>query len=143
MRESVSIPVFGNGDIKTPEEAVRRRRESGCSAVMIGRGAIANPWIFHQAAEWEATGRCEVPSLEERGNFMLMHFRCMLESYSSRTACTRFRAYASYYTKGVKGGKHLRMTLNTLLAPEAIERTIAEFFGVQKAQAPPIPVLEA
>ena len=131
---SVKIPVIGNGDVTTPEILVRRFEESGCAGIMVGRGAVANPWIFEQARALYETGSYATPTLEERGRFVLDHFEEMLLDHASHGSplltCKKFRAYMAYYTVGVVNGKHLRVAVNHIEDADEMRRAVEAFlFG--------------
>lgn len=130
--EQVGIPVIGNGDILSPEDAVRRKNESGCAGVMIGRGALSNPWIFKQAQALREHGEYEETTLQMRGAFMLGHFNVMLENYPERIVCPKFRAYTAYYSLGLRNGKQLRITMNKLITADAVRSCIIDFFNLSE-----------
>jgi tRNA-dihydrouridine synthase B len=136
VAQAVRIPVIGNGDLTSPEMLMSRMRESGCAGVMVGRGAVCNPWIFRQAWQLAAEGRYEEPSMRERGAFMLAHLEEMLKDYPPETAARRFRAYVPYYTQGLTHGKRLRVSVNASEDPAEIGRLIREFHGMAGEDSP-------
>src|SRR5947209_8908075 len=97
VKAAVRIPVIGNGDITTPEEALRMYRETGCDAVMIGRTASANPWIFRQIAEFVATGSYETPPESARYGIMRSYYE-MLHRQNAPDAVGKMKQFATYFT---------------------------------------------
>lgn len=90
------IPVIGNGDVRTPEDALRMRHETGCQAVAIGRGALLNPWIFRMLSDLAAGRLGREPDAEEQIDFLVEHFRMMSEQHHDY-ACLTFRKFAGWY----------------------------------------------
>ncbi len=109
VKAAVRVPVFANGDVRTPEDIAAIRRVTGCDAVMIGRGAIGNPWIFQRRA------LDEVP-FEERLAVMERHLRMMVDYYGERLGVILFRKYAVHYVRGLEGASALRPRLVTASA---------------------------
>jgi nifR3 family TIM-barrel protein len=106
------IPIFGNGDVRSFEDAARMLEETGCAGLAIGRGALLNPWFFQQLERWEATGD-PGPSAtyKERLTLMDRHFRLLVEHQTERFACLSFRKVANWYCRVIKPGKAIQQQL--------------------------------
>ena len=111
VKLAVRIPVIGNGDIHTPQDAVRMIEETGCDAVMIGRAASSNPWIFNQIADYVATGRYDEPSELDRYRLLSSYFRSLI-SAEMPDAVGKMKQFASLFTHGVRNGAELRHTVH-------------------------------
>src|SRR5271154_4482906 len=107
VKQAVRIPVIGNGDIHTPQDAVRMIEETGCDAVMIGRAASSNPWIFTQIADYIATGRYDEPSETDRYHLLSGYFRSLIAA-EMPDAVGKMKQFASLFTHGVRNGSELR-----------------------------------
>ncbi|MEW5806901.1 MAG: tRNA dihydrouridine synthase DusB [Acidobacteriota bacterium] len=125
VKYQVKIPVIGNGDVKEAEDAIRMKRETGCDAVMIGRAAMSNPWIFRQIMQIERGEVPEVISAAERNRFALEHFRILLENEEDRIALHRMRSFAGWYFRRVPGALQYRRLLNSIkTAREFLETSL-------------------
>jgi len=127
-KAAVKIPVIGNGDIVTPEDAVRMVRQTACDAVMIGRAASYNPWIFRQIQQYLATGRYDEPSDADRHAIMRRYYAMLLER-NEKDMVGKMKQFASYFTHGVRGGARLRGELYKLHDGPAIAALVDEFFS--------------
>ena len=127
VKEAVSIPVIGNGDVTSGESAVRMRRETGCDGVMIGRGAQGNPWIFSELLSYEKTGEMpKRPDASEIRNMMLRHARLQIEFKGDYLGIREMRKHVAWYTKGLKGSAKLRDEINKTESYEELERLLYE-----------------
>lgn len=108
VKDNVSIPVIGNGDVKTPEDAVRMINETNCDAVMIGRGVLGNPWLIKNSIALLDSKSYSEPSVEERIDTCLKHLNLLLNTKNEKLACLEIRSHIGWYFKKVKGAKELK-----------------------------------
>jgi len=107
-----SIPVIGNGDVRSIADAARMFRETGCSGIAIGRGALMHPWFFRRLAQWDRTGDPGPhPTYRDRLQFMKDHFASLLQWRTERFACVTFRKVATWYCKVLRPGKDIQQEL--------------------------------
>ncbi len=135
LKQALSIPVIGNGDVRCAEDAVAMRRQTGCDGVMIGRASLTNPWIFREAAARLAGRHLAAPSLEERRQLIISHFRDVLKREDERTALYKLKTFTGWYTHGLPDGRHLRRRLNDLDSAAAILAALEQFFSDRSADA--------
>jgi len=134
VKAAVKIPVIGNGDIVTPEDAVRMVRETGCDAVMVGRAASSNPWIFRQIQQYLETGTYDEPAQSDRYDMMRQYYR-MLMDRGEKDTVGKMKQFATYFTHGVRHGAKLRASIYHAHEPEAILGLVDEFFEAEPALA--------
>ncbi|HEX9943970.1 MAG TPA: tRNA dihydrouridine synthase DusB [Thermoanaerobaculia bacterium] len=127
LKETLAIPVIGNGDVREPEDALRMMAETGCDGVMIGRGATKNPWIFRQIAARLDGSRVSEPTLADRRDLILEHFRLVAEREPSKFALHKLRKFTGWYTHGLPHGRKLRQAINQLPDVPAFLATVEAF----------------
>jgi tRNA-dihydrouridine synthase B len=127
VKAAVRIPVIGNGDITTPEDAVRIVAETNCDAVMIGRAASSNPWIFRQITQFLATGTYDQPTQADRYQMMRMYYAMLIER-GERDTVGKMKQFATYFTHGVYQGARLRADIYHTTDAAAILDLVDAFF---------------
>ena len=127
VKQAVKIPVIGNGDIRAPQDAARMIEETGCDAVMIGRTASSNPWIFRQIADYIATGTYTEPTESDRHQLLMEYFQSLVAS-EMPDAIGKMKQFATYFTHGVRNGGELRQQVHHAhSAAEILDRVDAFF----------------
>lgn len=130
VKEAVSIPVMGSGDIYKGKDAKRMLDETGCDAVMIARGARGNPWIFREVAHYLETGEeLPRPSIEEVKAMILLHARMLIDFCGENMAIRQMRKHAGYYVTGYPDASKIRREVNLCVTFSDLERTLTKWEG--------------
>ena len=140
IKQAVSKPVVGNGDIKTPQDAARMLRETGCDGVMIGRAAIGNPWIVRDTVHYLKTGELlPPPTHAERVEAALFHVRDLARTLGEDRAVRHLRGQLPHYVRGYRGASHVRDAIHsaaTIAQVEAIFAAHCELVGAETGGLP-------
>ena len=147
IKQALSIPVIGNGDIVSPEAAAAVVAETGCDAVMIGRAAPANPWIFRQIAQYTATGAYDRPTVEDRYRMIRAYFQMLLDEVEATKDLPRdarigetagkMKQFATWFTHGVPGGAKLRGAIYQARTGAAVLAEVDAFFAALHGSGAP------
>ena len=130
VKEAVSIPVIGNGDVKDGASAKRMLEETGCDGVMVGRAAQGNPWIFREILEYLETGKeAQKPDNEEKKELILRHAALQQEYKGEYTAVREMRKHLAWYTVGMPHSAHFRGLINSMETMEELLAGVEEIFG--------------
>ena len=145
IKQAVRIPVIGNGDIRTPEDAAAMVAETGCDAVMIGRAAPANPWIFRQISQYTATGSYDSPTVEDRYRMIHAYFQMLLDEHDATKDLPRsdrmgetagkMKQFATWFTHGVPGGAKLRAAIYQARTGAEVLAQVEQFFAARRDEA--------
>lgn len=130
VKESVKVPVIGNGDVASAEDVLRIKKETGCDSVMIGRAAKGNPWLFADIKEYLKSGNhMERPDINEICTMMLRHARLMIEYKGEFTGIHEMRKHVAWYTQGMPNSARLRARINMVETYDELEKLINELKG--------------
>lgn len=133
VKAAVKIPVIGNGDITTPEDAMRMVRETGCDGVMIGRAAASNPWIFRQIEQCLTTGRYDEPTQRDRYDTMRTYYQMLIDRHEPDMV-GKMKQFATYFTHGVRHGAQLRAGIYRQQEAPAILELVDQFFHAEEPE---------
>jgi len=134
VKQAVTIPVIGNGDIRSPNDAANMVAKTGCDAVMIGRTAASNPWIFRQIAQYTATGSYDHPTDADRYRMIRTYFDMLVEE-ETPGAVGKMKQFASWFTHGVRNGAILRKAVYEAKTATAVLDAVEGFFATTTASA--------
>jgi tRNA-dihydrouridine synthase B len=154
VKAAVRLPVIGNGDVRTPEDAAAMVAETGCDAVMIGRAAPANPWIFRQIAQYTATGSYDRPTLDDRHRMIRAYFEMLMAEAEATKDLPRdakmgdpvgkMKQFATWFTHGVAGGAKLRAAIyHAHNGPDVLSEVDRFFVARREAGESPEPEVGA
>ena len=127
VKDAVNIPVVGNGDIRTPEDAIAMVAQTGCDGVMIGRTAASNPWIFRQIRQHAETGRYDQPTEADRYQMIRTYFK-MLVDETMHGSPGKMKQFVAWFTHGIPGGNALRRACYDAHTGPAILASVERFF---------------
>jgi nifR3 family TIM-barrel protein len=128
LKETLTIPIIGNGDVEHPGDVVRMMKETGCDGVMIGRASMKNPWIYKQASALLRGESPEEPTLIDRRDLIVEHFRLLRDEEEPRLAMHKLRTFAGWYTRGLPKGRALRVRIGSLESPDQFIQAVYDFF---------------
>lgn len=133
VKETVKIPVIGNGDVLDAPAALRMKAETGCDGVMIGRGAVRNPWIFRQIHDLERGLPSREPGMEERKSYLMDQFRFLCDTMSEKNAALTMRGILISFTKGLPGSSRLRAKVGRIVDGDTLAAITDGYFSELEA----------
>jgi nifR3 family TIM-barrel protein len=135
VKSAVNIPVIGNGDVTDGPSAARMLAETGCDAVMVGRGALGSPWVFREIAAYLSGDEVPPsPGVEERMDVMLRHIRLMIGYKGERRAMNEARKHVAWYLKGMRGAAEFRRRAGLLESPAQLKALIGEILDANRPE---------
>lgn len=128
VKRAVKIPVIGNGDVTDPADAAEMMRQTGCDAVMIGRGGMGNPWLFRRTAEFLATGiLLPGPTFEDKIQMAVRHLNMVLNFKGENRAVREMRKHIAWYLKGLRDSAKVRETVNKVNSAQELVRILEDY----------------
>ena len=132
VKRAVKVPVFGNGDVRSGADALRMMDETGCDAVIVGRAAEGNPWIFREIAAALRGEEAAPPTPAERVDMAMRHFGLEKQLYGEKLAVLQMRKHIAWYVHGMRGASRFRETINALESGKAVLEALREFAASQE-----------
>ena len=132
VKDRVKIPVIGNGDIFEPSQALEMMRQTGCDGVMVGRGAIGNPWIFKQILHLAQGLPVPRPDLDERRSLLIEHYQLLSNAMGGKRAALAMRGLLLWYTKGLPHSSRFRGSITQIKDLESLVTTMDIYFSALK-----------
>ena len=130
VKDAVKIPVIGNGDIKTKEEALEMFKQTGVDGIMIGRGALGNPWIFREIIQYLKGEKVTDVTNKEKLEIMLKHIDLEVKEKGEYTGIREIRKHICYYLKGLPGASSVRDKINHLESKEEVQKELVDYFSL-------------
>lgn len=140
VKQSVNIPIIGNGDVQTPQDAKRMLDETGCDGVMIGRAALGNPWMIYRTVQYLETGKLMgEPSVREKMDVCILHLDRLIALKDEYIAVREMRKHAAWYLKGIHGNARVRNLINEINTREdlvsLLNQLVLDVQGNEEEQA--------
>ena len=135
VKKSVSVPVLGNGDVRSGADAIRMIDETGCDGVIVGRAAQGNPWLFGEIRAAICGEKWNAPTAADRVEMALRHFELEVQLYGDKKGLLEMRKHIAWYVAGLPGASKFRETINTMVGAEAVKNALREFGAMAERNA--------